>query len=51
MKVLFAFGLLALTATAASAQWQLGPSKHEPCWSIANPISAIPWALFADKCP
>jgi hypothetical protein len=41
-KVVIALGLLALTATAASSQWQLGPSQYEPCWSIANPISCNP---------
>jgi len=38
MKVLLAIGLLALAATGANAQWQLGKSQHEPCWSAANPI-------------
>jgi hypothetical protein len=38
MKVLLAIGLLTLTTVAASAQWQLGKSQHEPCWSIANPV-------------
>jgi hypothetical protein len=38
MKVVLAIGLLALAATAANAQWQLGKSQHEPCWSIANPV-------------
>ena len=37
-KAILAFGLLALTSVTASAQWQLGPSMHEPCWSIANPV-------------
>ena len=39
MKVLaLAIGLLTLAATAASAQWELGSSAYEPCWSIANPV-------------
>ena len=38
MKVLaLAIGLLTLAATAASAQWELGASAYEPCWSAANP--------------
>jgi hypothetical protein len=37
-KVAIAIGLLALTTVGASAQWQLGKSQHEPCWSIANPV-------------
>jgi hypothetical protein len=41
-KVTIAIGLLALTTVGASAQWQLGPSKYEPCWSIANPVSCNP---------
>jgi hypothetical protein len=41
-KVVIALGLLALTATAASAQWHLRASQYEPCWSIANPISCNP---------
>jgi len=27
-----------VAATPASAQWQLGKSQFEPCWSIANPV-------------
>jgi hypothetical protein len=39
MKTLIiSVGLLALTAGGASAQWQLGKSQYEPCWSIANPV-------------
>ena len=30
--------LLIATPAVAHAQWQLGPSTHEPCWSIANPV-------------
>jgi hypothetical protein len=30
--------VLALSASAASAEWKLGKSQHEPCWSIANPV-------------
>ena len=31
-----------LSPLPASAQWQLRSSQHEPCWSIANPISCNP---------
>jgi len=34
-----AIGALGLwTASPASAQWKLGKSLYEPCWSIANPV-------------
>ena len=38
-KLALAIGLLTLTTVAASAQWELGRSQYEPCWSIANPVS------------
>jgi len=37
-KLALAIGLLTLTTVAASAQWELGSSAYEPCWSIANPV-------------
>ena len=37
-KLALAIGLLTLTTVAVSAQWELGASANEPCWSIANPV-------------
>ena len=36
---LVAVGALGLwVVQPAHAQWRLGPSQHEPCWSAANPV-------------